>query len=206
MVHVHAALAGFESRATKDADMLIDVMASSAYIAEIIHQLHMLGFEVQEPGLRGSAFHRMRKDNFVVDVLVADHLPSKKLASAKFNRWPMMETPGGAQAIERKMNIRVQTEKRSASIWMPDLLGALVLKAAAYSADRRDQRRHLDDAALLASLITNHAGELKRLHGSDKKRLRNLEVALKDRNAPSWLLLPEAQRIKGQDTLRILAC
>lgn len=58
---------------------------------------------------------------------------------------------------------------REASICIPKLLGALVLKSAAYCADRRDGHRHLDDIALLSSLITNHKAVLDELHGSDRK-------------------------------------
>ncbi|WP_165053287.1 MULTISPECIES: hypothetical protein [unclassified Adlercreutzia] len=43
----------------------------------------------------------MTRGALVVDILVADHLPSDKAKSAKVNRWPMPEIAGGAQAIER---------------------------------------------------------------------------------------------------------
>lgn len=204
MVQVHAGLAGYDSRATKDVDMLIDVMASTSNVSSTIRALENLGFKPQEPGLRNTAFHRMVKDKFIVDVLVADHLPTGKQKAAKVNRWPILETPGGAQAIERKMPVLIKTETREKQIFIPDLLGALILKAAAYASDRRDRQRHLDDGALLAALITDHATDLKRLHGSDKKRLRALSEALSDSTNSAWLLLPEEMQTRGQDTLRIL--
>lgn len=116
-----------------------------------------------------------------------------------------METPGGAQAIERKIEVGITTESRSATVLMPDLLGALVLKVAAYCTDRRDQHRHLDDAALFASLVTDHAGMLSRMHGSDKKRIRAVAEALRNPRDSSWLLLPGDMRLRGQDTLMILS-
>lgn len=205
MVQAHAQLTGLESRATTDIDMLINVMASNSNISKVVRGLESTGFYAQEPGLRGSPFHRMRKDDLVVDILVAEHLPSRKRDAAKVNNWPIMEAPSGAQAFERQMPVILECGAEHRVIHIPDLLGALILKAAAYGVDRRDGFRHLEDAALLASLITNHATELERLKGSDKKRLRNIAEALRDENNPAWLKLSGELRINGQDTLRILA-
>lgn len=205
MVQMHASMGGLESRATKDVDLLIDVLSPSSSIKGVVRSLAKLGFEAQEPGLRGSAFHRMRKGQYVVDLLVADHLPTRKQQATHVNRWPVMEIPGGAQAIDRKMPVTIEAETRRSIVYIPDLLGALILKCAAYSADRRNRERHLDDAALLAALITNHATEQKRLHGSDKKRIRAAAAALENPNSPSWLLLPQELRLRGQYTLRILS-
>lgn len=204
MTQVHAGLAGLSSRATDDVDMLVDVLASSRNVGEVTRSLEGMGFEPQEPGLRGSAFHRMVKGGIVVDVLVADHLPAGRQKAARVNTWPMLETPGGAQAIERKVEVEIASENRRAAVFVPSLLGAIVLKCAAYATDRRNPHRHLEDAALLASLVTDHAGALSQLHGSDRKRLRKAAAALADPNEPSWLLLAPDQRVKGQDTMRIL--
>lgn len=204
MTQVHAGLAGMRSRATDDVDMLVDVLASARNIGAVTRSLEKMGFEPQEPGLRGSAFHRMVKGALIVDVLVADHLPAGRQKAAKVNTWPMLETPGGAQAIERKTEVVIASEAREATVWLPNLLGALVLKCAAYATDRRNPHRHLEDVALLASLLTDHAGAISQLHGSDRKRLRKAAEALSDPNEPSWLLLESGQRIKGQDTMRIL--
>ncbi|MBQ9042055.1 MAG: hypothetical protein IJ111_04490 [Eggerthellaceae bacterium] len=204
MTQVHAGLAGLSSRATVDVDVLVDVLASSRNVGAVIRSLEKMGFEPQEPGLRGSAFHRMAKGDLIVDVLVADHLPAGRQKAARVNTWPMLETPGGAQAIERKTEVEIASETRKATVSIPSLIGALVLKCAAYATDRRNPHRHLEDAALLASLITDHAVVLSQLHGSDRKRLRKAADALSDPNEPSWLLLAPQQRIKGQDTMRIL--
>lgn len=145
-------------------------MASTSNISAVIKQLGSMGFALKEPGLRGTAFHRMTRG-----ALVADHLPSGKARSAKVNGWSMMEIAGGAQAIERGMGPALIHEDGSTRIRIPDLLGALVLKSAAYCADRRDRRHHLDDIALLASLVTDHKGCIERLHGSDGRRGRPRE-------------------------------
>lgn len=205
MTQAHAMLAGYESRATKDIDVLIDVMSSSANIPAVLRQLQFMGFELQEPGLRGSAFHRLRADDLVVDVLVADHLPKGRASTAKVNRWPMMEIAGGAQAIERKMELSLVHSGGVSKLLIPDLLGALILKAAAYCADRRDRHRHLEDVALLASFMDDHKEALSRLHGSDRKRLRAVSAALADSNDSAWLKLNQERRNAGQLTLHILS-
>lgn len=205
MTQAHAMLAGYESRATHDIDVLIDVMASVSNVSCVVKKLQEMGFELQEPGLRGAAFHRMRRDSLIADVLVADHLPKGRIGSAKVNKWPMMEITGGAQAISRKMELVIEHGGDKSKVLIPNLLGALVLKSAAYCADRRDRHRHLDDVALLSSLVTNHKAVLGELHGSDRRRLRVAAEALSDPSDSSWLKLNPENRKAGQMTLGILS-
>lgn len=96
-------------------------------------------------------------------------------------------------------------ESGNTRICIPNLLGALVLKSAAYCADRRDRHRHLDDVALLLSLITDHKEILNELHGSDRKRLRAAAEALSDPNDSAWMKLNPENRKAGQMTLHILS-
>lgn len=205
MVQAHALLANRISRATKDVDMLVNLMVSGLSASSVVKKLEAIGFEAQEPGLRRSVFHRLRRDSSVVDILIADHLPSGKRESAKFNRWPMMEMPGGAQAIERAMPVQIECGRDSATVLIPDLLGAIVLKAAAYSSDRRSRERHLEDIALLSSLVVDVRMLKEQMRGSDAKRIRAAWKALSNVNDPAWLLLVPDERQKGHDTLRVLA-
>jgi hypothetical protein len=94
---------------------------------------------------------------------------------------------------------------RAVDFSVPDELGALVLKCAAYIADSRDRDRHLFDAAVLAACITNHAGERERLTGNDRKRIRHLAEQLKNPQHPAWRPLSSDHQQLGQDTLRILS-
>lgn len=205
MVQVHAMLNGRASRATQDVDVLIDLMVPGASAKRIVGALENAGFEKQEPGLRGSAFHRLIKDSRVIDVLIADHLPSGKRASAKVNQWPMMETEGGAQAIDRRMPVDVRYGDHAFRIMIPNLLGAIVMKSAAYVADRRSRERHLDDIALLCSFVPDVKVMRGQFKGSDTKRICRAWEALSDSRSSSWLLLEDEERKKGYDALRILA-
>lgn len=203
MVQLHARAAGVEEvRPTDDVDALVDVMATGVSMAAIAAALEARGFTVIEPGWPESLVHRLRRDDDVVDVLVADHLP--RHARPRLRRHPVMAVDGGAQALARTQHVVIEHAGDVVELLVPDLLGALVLKAAAHMVDRRDRERHLRDAALLASLITDHRRELERLQGSDRKRLRHLAEALSDPLDDAWLLLPDDARQRGQDALRML--
>jgi hypothetical protein len=205
MVQAHACLAGMETRVTTDVDVLIDVMSSNANVISVVRGLQELEFVPQEPGLVGAAFHRMKKSELIVDILVAEHLPSRKRQAAKVGKWPILQALGGAQALERRMPVQLISHQEAREIFVPDLLGALILKAAAYSADRRDRARHLQDAALLASLMVDPVVEFERLRGSDSKRIRSIVMPLNDINHSAWQALLPEQRINGLSALKVLS-
>ncbi|MGY1714194.1 hypothetical protein ACI78R_07040 [Geodermatophilus sp. SYSU D01106] len=81
---------------------------------------------------------------------------------------------------------------RSATVPVPDLLGALVLKAAAWQSTTRDRARHRGDAAFLASLMSDPLAERARFAGSDRKRLQRLDLVLSDPDAAEWRALGDA--------------
>lgn len=99
----------------------------------------------------------------VVDLLIADHLPKFLGADATIAGTPVLSMLGGAQAVERSMQVRLIDDRSGTevTIRIPDLLGALILKSAAYSADHAGYGdRHLYDAAMLVSLIPDPDAEL----------------------------------------------
>jgi hypothetical protein len=178
-------------------------MAAEVSVAAIAGVLTGRGFAVVEPGWPNSPVHRLRRGDDLVDILVADHLPTG--SHPRLRRHPVMAADGGAQALSRAQQVVVEHDGVTTELMVPDRLGALVLKCAAPMADNRDQGRHLRDAAVIASLITDHRRELARLRGSDRKRLRHLRDALSDPLDDAWLLLSDDSRERGQDTLRILS-
>lgn len=204
MVQLHARAAGIESvRPTVDVDTLIDVMAPGGGIHKVVGALQRLGFKIQEPGWgKGAPVHRLMRGDDIVDVLVADHLPSGK--KPRLLRRRVMEIDGGAQALMRRQPVAIEYNGRGVELVVPDLLGALVLKGAAHTADNLTPERHLADAALLASLVTDHKAVRGRLAGSDRKRLVHLRGELADPLSEAWLVLPVDLQQRGQDTLRIL--
>lgn len=69
---------------------------------------------------------------------------------------------------------------------VPDALGALVLKGAAYTADTRDRGRHIHDA-VLARTVSNPVIERERMIGNDLRRVQARWCVLQDRDHPSWI-------------------
>jgi hypothetical protein len=107
--------------------------------------------------------------------------------------------------LQRTIHCRINTGKEAVTISIPNTLGALVLKGAAFREDSRDGRRHLDDAAVLAATITDPLKVVPELKGSDRSRVQTIHAALLDPLHPSWLMLEEHDRVGARDALRILA-
>lgn len=212
MVQAHALANGVDAvRPTEDLDLLLHIEMSSAVVIDADRVISGLGYTLQEPAdirRQQSPHYRYIRDGEFgtekIDVMVPEHAGPG--ASRRLRGRPMFEVEGGTQALGRTVVFEMQTgAEEVVRITVPDELGALVLKGAAYTADSRDRDRHLQDAAVLAACIIDHATELNRLGGSDRKRIRILAQALSDSSSPAWLVLTPDLRIAGQDTLRILA-
>ena len=207
MVQLHAIMNGITSRPTLDADLLIDVISNKDSVRQVYRALSNLGFVLQT-GLTGYATRFKNCNNNSVDVLVADHAPKKLLGFLNIFNIPLLSMPGGAQAIERSLLVKLidKTDDNEAILRIPDLLGALILKSAAYYADNTgNKEKHLYDAALLASLIDDPDSEAKRLHSkNDYKRLRFLKLKL-NKDSIYWDALDAKYKLNGLDTLETLA-
>lgn len=197
-------------RPTDDLDLLLDIEVSRSVASDTHRQISSLGYVLQGPldsRSKSSPHYRYLRESTSgderIDVMVADHAAPR--ASRLLHGRPMFAVEGGTQALRRTMTYAIDDgQGQIHDLTIPDELGALVMKGAAYAVDRRDRERHLQDAAVLASCITDHAAELNRLAGSDRKRLRTLARALADPAHPAWLALDREQRQAGMDTLRIL--
>jgi hypothetical protein len=66
----------------------------------------------------------------------------------------LFQVLAGTSALRKTVNCKIEGEGESSLTFsVPDVLGALVLKGAAYKTDPRDRNRHLNDAALLACTV-----------------------------------------------------
>lgn len=204
MVQLHAAVAGMEvTRPTSDVDIILHVETGSVTAAELTDTLRTLGYALQTPIDDDSPAHRFVRGTEQIDVMVADHGIAKP--PLLLGRREVFRVPAGTQALQRTVYCRINTDEGAVMVSVPNTLGALILKGAAYREDSHDGRRHLDDAAVLAATLKDPLGMVPELRGSDRSRIITLHRALADPLYPSWLMLEDKDRTHSQDTLRILA-
>jgi hypothetical protein len=206
MVQLHAIMGGFEVRPTTDMDLLVDLMSDRRGVSKIRGVLSMHGFIVQPGTLTGYTTRMRAANGNEADLLVADHLPQSFERDASLDGNPILSMPGGAQAIERSMRVIIADDRKRSMIRIPDLLGALMLKSAAFAADHAGYgERHLYDAAMLASLIDDPDAEKTHLHSrTDRKRIKLLREQMTE-NSPYWERLDEVHRQNGLDTIEVLS-
>lgn len=205
MVQLHAARAGLAlTRPTRDVDMMLHIGTGAATFGGVRQELERLGYVLQEPAGSGPVHRLIRgpREAETVDVMVADHLPPRLHPQAL--RRKVFAVPGGTSALNKTVLCEVSTGAESVTLSIPDVLGALVLKGAAYLEDSRDRERHLDDAAVLASAATDPVADRARMGaGSDGKRIRALWKVLQDRDHRSWIAAGTNAR-RGHGALRVL--
>jgi hypothetical protein len=191
MVMLHGILAGrVATRASQDVDVLADLLTDEAGLVRCVRAVRKLDLEPQ-PDSAGKVYRFVRAaDDARADVLAPDHTPPRRRLRTVGGDTIRIE--GGTQALRRAMPVRVVKGDRSAVVPVRDLLGALMLKAAAWAADSRDRERHSGDAAFLASLISDPLAERVRFVGSDRKRLLRLDQVLGDPDAAEWRRLGDA--------------
>jgi hypothetical protein len=211
MVQAHAIAHGIPvSRPTDDLDLLLHIEVDQTVAGEAHDRITSLGYRLREPSdprRRNSPHYRYERPSPLgtekIDVMAAEHAAPR--TQQTLSGRPMFEIEGGTQALRRTMIYEIETNGELLLLSVPDELGALVLKGAAHIADNRDADRHLQDAAVLAACISDHAAELERLVGSDRQRIGHLAKELADPRHPAWLALSRENQLTGQDTLRILS-
>jgi hypothetical protein len=203
MVQLHAAHAGMQlTRPTRDVDMILHIETGAATFSGVRHQLEQLGYTIHEP-VGQVPVHRFDRGVEQVDVMVADHLPPKWQPKALGRN--VFGVPGGTSALHKTVNCEVDTGEEVVVVSIPDVLGALVLKGAAYTHDSRDQERHLDDAAVLACAVTDPIADRSRMIGNDQRRVRVLWKVLQDLDHRSWIATGRDAAARGHAALRLLA-
>jgi hypothetical protein len=206
MVQLHVAHAGLAiQRATDDIDMVLHIETGIITFPDAKYALEGLGYEMQLPLAKGSRVHRFTRGDDRVDVMVADHLPPDHVPEIGGHK--LFQVPAGTSALRKTVNCKIDREGQSSLTFsIPDTLGALVLKSAAYKEDSRDRDRHLDDAALLACTVEDAVHEAERLgEGSDRGRIQLLARELGDASHRSWQLVPEEIREYGRRALAIMS-
>jgi hypothetical protein len=103
------------------------------------------------------------------------------------------------EAIDRRdLCTLTFTSGASVELGVPDELGVLVAKGAAYLVDNRDRGRHLDDAAVLFACVSD-ASELdyEGMSQNDRRRLRAVLEPVGSDAHSSWVALDDGARARG---------
>src|SRR5439155_27163362 len=92
--------------------------------------------------------------------------------------------------------------ERTGEARRPDLLGALVMKAAGIAeiAVRSNPERDWQDVALLLALIPDPVAEAERCSPRDRRRLRHVKPLL-DRNHLAWAPMGADEHRRGSSAL-----
>lgn len=105
--------------------------------------------------------------------------------------------------IVANVMVRVGALGSEVEIIVPDMRGAMVLKARAAAADRRDTERHFADLAFLCSVVADPIELRGQLDTKERSSL--LRVVLPDDpRSPPWVFLDAAARLNAVETWRLL--
>lgn len=178
MVHLHCAERGFApSRPTDDVDTVIDVRARGEMLQTFTATLLELGFGPGGISAEGTQ-HRWVRADAVIDVLLPEGVGTRAASRKGASGSPTIPTPGGTQALQRSESVAVTVEDRVGHVRRPDLVGALVMKAAAHTAVGDPAKgRHRFDFATLAALVAARDFRDVELSKKDRQRLRAMLAA-----------------------------
>lgn len=156
MVHLHCIERGSDVvRPTDDADAVLDVRAEPELLERFTTSLVALGFG---PSTTGDGLqHRWTKGEAQIDVLLPDGIGEIAAARKGIDGAPTLPAPGTTQALHRTELVTVSIGGRTGTVPRPNLVGALVGKAAARTKivnDQHGRSRHCEDFVILCGLIT----------------------------------------------------
>ena len=194
MVHLHCCERGVApNRPTNDGDVALDVRGQPAILQEFTAALRDLGFTGDGTSWEGHQ-HRWVNGAASIDVLIPRGVGQRAGARIGASGGTTLESPGAQQAIDRTELVEVQVENDVGGVPRPNLLGALVSKAAAYTFRREAGReRHLLDFAVLASLIARSDLIAEQLTDRDRRWLSSMLGVMADSRS-RWVGISDGER------------
>lgn len=198
LVHLHCAERGqFPVRPTNDADTVIDVRADAAMLATFTGVLTELGF-TPDGISAGGLQHRWKRGDASIDVLLPEGIGERASRRHGVTGSPTLSTAGGTQALKRSETVAVTVEGREGAVRRPNLVGALVGKAAALSnSGDTGSARHRRDFAILAGLLTARDFRREDVTRKDRQRLQAMVMAVR-KDRVLLLDLPNAEQDMGR--------
>lgn len=178
LVHLHCAERApgrdvLQMRATDDIDAVLNVRAAQGIHNSFTGVLKDMGFTTETTG-QGFQ-HRWRRDLAQIDVLFPEGI-GRRAARPGAGGAPTLESPGTTQALDRSEAVTVLVEGRIGTVLRPNLIGALVGKAAARNEVASDpaRERHCIDFVILATLVSARDFRDVKLRRTDRSRLRKM--------------------------------
>ena len=165
-------------RTTRDLDAIVDVRAIAGGSRTAASRLTGVGFE---PSAEHQ--HRFVRGTDEVDLLAPDHLGSR----TDLTTVPPMTTvaiPGGSRALATRRLLAVEiTGVGSASLPVPSVAGAIVLKVHAWQA--RKAPRDADDLVRLLELVQDAEEVRDALKPAERRSLASI-LPLADERSTVW--------------------
>lgn len=174
-------------RPTEDADIVVSVFTHPGALAHLTSALRDAGFIDQTPpALPGDPqlSYRWVRDEVRIDVAVPPKASEQRTIPTTVTGRPAVELIATQQALRRTERLPIAIGRRQGELRRSDLLGAIVIKAAAALHDRRDPDRHRQDLVTLADVLAftgRHADYAAQLRTKDRDRIRHALVRITDR-------------------------
>lgn len=179
MVHLHCAERGAApSRPTDDLDTVLDLRSDGHILRTFTSALVEIGFSSAGSSPQGHQ-HRWTRDRASIDVLIPRHV-GRASERTGVTGGTTLEAPGAQQAIDRTADVVVDVTGAEGLVRRPNLLGALVAKAAAHTIPLDTaKRRHRADFAILTTLI-GPSDRVESAGKRDRAYLNTMIAALKE--------------------------
>ena len=140
------------TRPTDDGDAVLDIRARPSIMHDFTSALVASGYEPDGETWEG---HQHRWTNGVgqIDILLPEGIGSRARRRG-VRGGTTLETPGAQNVLDRSEARAISISGEVGTIFRPSLQGALLAKAYAFGVTSDPlRRRHLDDLAVLATLI-----------------------------------------------------
>jgi hypothetical protein len=189
MVRLLEAEHGRESQvATIDVDALIDVRAMTSGTREAAQRLLDRGFRPERPD--GETVYRFTRSGDIVDVLAPEGLGSR----ADIVTVPPASTfraVGGSRALRGRRRLAVKVGTKQFEVPVPDLAGAIVIKARAATSTTTSTAKHERDLARLLALV-DHPYEMRESMSGKERGYVRRHHALADPGHAAWAQVADA--------------
>lgn len=191
MVALHGYIRGsLPPRTSEDIDLVANLLVRSASLQNCASAAESINLTAR-PSLAGKYLQRFEGGGIKVDLLIPDHIPRHLIPRLRGHR-PVGIT-GGQRALDCAHRVRVRLGEIEATVVLPDLRGAIVLKARASVADNRDAQRHESDIAYLCSLIDDPRDIAVKLNVKERRYLRKSQLPTDPRKFP-WVQIDPLTR------------